>query len=410
MARRLPPVGTVRMDTSPRPPKYLLLEPLRGLAALWVFMFHFSPSQAWREAYPILEPIARVGHLGVPMFFVISGYCITGAARATILQRRSTRHYLYRRLRRIYPPYWFSIGAVAALPFVLEALSALKTGHYQPPSADNLNYGFMRYSLVDWAFVASLAQVFRDIPGATTLDFKFTTINAVYWTLAIEVQFYVAVGLALVYRSRFYWSLFAVTLLSLPLVFSVRASLTGVFLPYWPQFACGAVVFLLFERGLAPSRLLGPRAPWFSVVVAALAIGSFLGWMALGLPIGHLGFAAFVSVVVFSTEGLDRSFASAVDGAAGKTIRAVAGLAALLGAMSYTIYLLHGRVQFLGETFARQVFPQNSVAHDLLTIGITLTVCYVFYLICERPFATGQTLPARPRPRLSAAPEGGAAP
>src|SRR4249919_3000902 len=109
--------------------RYRLLEPLRGLAALWVFAHHFAPSDAWKRAFPRLQVLAEIGDLGVPMFFVISGYCIAAAARTSIQYDQSTRYFLYRRVRRIYPPYWFSILLVVALPFLIEGLSALKTGH-----------------------------------------------------------------------------------------------------------------------------------------------------------------------------------------------------------------------------------------------------------------------------------------
>ncbi|HYV36723.1 MAG TPA: acyltransferase family protein, partial [Gemmataceae bacterium] len=166
--------------------RFNLLEPLRGLAALWVLCFHFGFSEAFSESFPVLTCLFAQGDLGVPMFFVISGFCVTASARSAIRHGESSMSFMYRRARRIYPPFWFSILVVISLPFLIELISALKTGQFVAPSAENLNYGFLNYSFVDWLRVVSLTQVFSPMPGITNLQAKFTSINAVYWTLAIE--------------------------------------------------------------------------------------------------------------------------------------------------------------------------------------------------------------------------------
>ena len=48
-------------------------------------------------------------NLGVPMFFVISGYCIAASAEATIDRGESAGSFLAPRVWRIYPPYWFAL-------------------------------------------------------------------------------------------------------------------------------------------------------------------------------------------------------------------------------------------------------------------------------------------------------------
>ena len=55
---------------------YRMLDAWRGLAALWVVMLHvrLETTPDW------LYRFGAYGHLGVPMFFVISGYCIANAA------------------------------------------------------------------------------------------------------------------------------------------------------------------------------------------------------------------------------------------------------------------------------------------------------------------------------------------
>jgi peptidoglycan/LPS O-acetylase OafA/YrhL len=52
--------------------------------------------------------------------------------------------------------------------------------------------------------------------------------------------------------------------------------------------------------------------------------------------------------------------------------------------MSYSIYLLHGRLQFLAAQICRQV--TSGVTTDIAVICLTCAMCHVFYRFCETPF------------------------
>jgi peptidoglycan/LPS O-acetylase OafA/YrhL len=366
--------------------RYTLLEPLRGLAALWVFCFHYQFSDSFQRSFPALHTLLRLGDLGVPMFFVVSGFCIAASARSAIRHDEPVTGFLYRRVRRIYPPYWLSILVVAALPFAIEALSGLKTGQYTPPSSDNLNYAYLNYGPSDWLLVGTLAQVFTPVPDAPSLQHKFTTINAVYWTLAIEVQFYLAATLALTLRRWFYPVLLLITFVSVPFLFLPSVARTGIFLPFWPMFAVGVMVYWLFERGLTPSRLLRARAGAVSLLAAGGLAAGFIAYALGGLPVSPLGFAGFFGLFLLVTEGADRVFVEKGLSAKRAVGRATAALLTALGAMSYSLYLLHGRLQFLSMQPVRQVLRTDSILFDIAVIGVTCVFCYVFYLACERPF------------------------
>lgn len=82
---------------------------LRGLAALWVALFHSLPTYAYtygtsRIGDYVVDMI--VNCRGVEMFFVISGYCISCSA---FKNRESPVIFLKQRIRRIYPTYWWSV-------------------------------------------------------------------------------------------------------------------------------------------------------------------------------------------------------------------------------------------------------------------------------------------------------------
>ena len=74
------------MRQPPRNPRFPALDAWRGVACLMV-VIHHTTSLAW-YAGPgegstigaLLLAATRYGHFGVPLFFVISGYCVTATA------------------------------------------------------------------------------------------------------------------------------------------------------------------------------------------------------------------------------------------------------------------------------------------------------------------------------------------
>ena len=238
--------------------RYGLLDPLRGLAAFWVFLYHYEFSDSFRTSAPFLHAVFKQGYLGVPMFFVISGFCLTASARSSIARGESSPAFLYRRFRRIYPPFWCSLLVVVSIPFLIEGISSLKTGVYtRPTSAGNVPLGYLNFSAFEWLRMATLTKVFDPLGAETSLESKFNRLNAVYWTLAIEVQFYAVVALALAFRRRFYGVLIVATLISVPFLLNPASYHTGIFLPYWPMFAVGVGIFAGFEKGFHPTNRLG---------------------------------------------------------------------------------------------------------------------------------------------------------
>ena len=66
----------------------IAIEVGRGLAALWVFTFHLTAPIG--NAIPFLRDVAAAGHFGVPVFFVISGYCMMAVAMKAVQRGESS--------------------------------------------------------------------------------------------------------------------------------------------------------------------------------------------------------------------------------------------------------------------------------------------------------------------------------
>jgi peptidoglycan/LPS O-acetylase OafA/YrhL len=163
------------------------LDAVRGTAILWVFLFHLCGAcwgwnvrdwQAGWEQWPqwlawppqFMGLVLGMGRLGVPMFFVLSGFLI----HYTFCRdpNPSTPRFLLRRLGRIYPPYFVALLVIAAV-----------TGFFWNESR--------RSNVISHLF---LVHNFKD---GTVL-----AINGSFWSLAVEAQFYLLYPLLLSVRRR----------------------------------------------------------------------------------------------------------------------------------------------------------------------------------------------------------------
>jgi peptidoglycan/LPS O-acetylase OafA/YrhL len=354
------------------------LDPLRGLAAVWVFTHHLVYSTG--SAVPPEYRLACVGYFGVPLFFVISGYCLTAAARRSVRRGDPVPRFLLRRAIRIYPPFW---AAVAVALVVYIALAAVG-GHPRTPLEAHLRVAWRELDLRDWGGIVTLGNAFRrtgELPWE-----KFSAMNLAFWTLAIEVQFYAVVGLALFAPQRFYRLIALITALSLPVMFDEAAYRSGWFLPHWPFFALGVGLYAALERGWTAGRL--PRTA--KLVAAVVALGLLVDGVARGplIPDGGRGMVAAVFEFAVGVVGLLWLWWRPADERHAATGLADAGLT-YLGSVSYTLYLLHiplmvGVTALIGSWLA----PGTIGYFGVTLVGVCL-LCYPFHRWVERPCMGG---------------------
>ena len=112
--------------------------------------------------------------------------------------------------------------------------------------------------------------------------------------------------------------------------------------------------------------------------------GWFAAWVLAGHSAGELPFAVGFGLALWLLHAFDSDYVRGLT-TGGRAARI--GLATLrcLGLMLYSLYLLHGRLQFLAQQVARQILPQG-IVFDLTAIALTCAICFVFYYSCERPF------------------------
>jgi len=382
---------------APRNPRYRSLDLWRGLACLLVVMFHASgvAFMSLEEAGaktddPIgmgLLAITRIGWVGVPFFFVISGYAIS--ATADVFRRRTggAGSYFKRRFKRIYPPYWamllLQIGIVLAVDVIL--FPTLLTGSIAPIERP------WTFSASQWLGNVTLTESWRHtaFPGTAPRDY----ILGQAWTLCYEEQFYIVTGLALLLRpARFFTSAVVVTVVCaiVPLL-GVRVS--GFFFDgYWLAFAAGILVYWQVNYGSARTR----PAAWL-LLAAGVAYAVFIlpgrGVLDRDL-VGAMAFGAFL----LGVHRWDARIA---------TSRALRPLA-FAGTICYSLYLSHAVIVRTTSQLLWDAGVTSPVATLVITVPLSVALAvgvgWLFWYGVERHFLNKPSVGGAPSGKTGEAP------
>ena len=381
------------------------IDVLRGTAILLVLAIHI-PHDApggWREN-PWFFPafLAGFGYFGVPLFILISGFCIHRAAAQSFSTlghyRFSWRQFWVRRFIRLYPPY------VAAIAFALVAAIWL---HGRFPD-------WQRF--LGWDLATHLLLVHN-----LTAEFASSLGNGAFWSLGTEEQLYALYFLLLVLMTRGSGTLAigcaaTVTIgwrLLVPHVPDPGLSM-GDFhlgkwyhwpLNYWLHWALGALAVDAFYG----NRKLPNWCRSLPIAAMLIALGLLLNrktfdlLTATSLAVPWLREAGAVVLATWHSVGeivvvlgcfclLNWSLRRERDSpASGPVVAAFAWV----GRISYSLYLVHVPVIYILEE--RLSFGSSILDWPLryLSYGaITIAAGFLFHLAVERWFLHGR-LPLR---------------
>jgi peptidoglycan/LPS O-acetylase OafA/YrhL len=341
------------------------LDGLRGLAALyvlvhhcWLLTFHGYP----RDTGPAWLGWLLYGHLAVGFFLVLSGFSLALAPAARGWRLGGTAGYARRRAWRILPPYW------AALAFSLAvAWAVTPQPHSGPPTAGSvLIYGL-------------LLQDFVAVPVP----------NGAFWSIAVEVELYVALPLLLLIRRRA-GAVAVLAAVTAPVVaFGLRhPNVSTVDRLTWltPQFAP------LFAMGLVAAGVVaaGERIralPWHWLAAAA-AVPAVLLVAAAG-TVWTVRHYFWVDLAVGPAIAL---LLAAV--ATGRPVPVVRLLATrpvrALGAFSYSLYLIHVPIVVAVVRRVAQPHAPPGLPAFWLTVAVAVPVslvgAWLFARVFEIPF------------------------
>lgn len=238
----------------PRSPRYDSLDMWRGIACLAVIVFHatnYSPPDAHATGFEAIAVSLMYGcrwlWAGVPMFFVISGYCIAAAVDSSRRKPGASPRFFIRRFFRIYPPYWVWLGISFLSVSICEQL-------IWPGLFADRQHPQWSLSPQQWLGNLSLTESWRShVFGDDRAYFLGQS-----WTLCYEEQFYLVCGLLLLVCPRQYFAatgVMSILVMSFVVVarqFNVKCG--GFFCDgHWFLFASGILVY--FHVNYATRRL-----------------------------------------------------------------------------------------------------------------------------------------------------------
>jgi peptidoglycan/LPS O-acetylase OafA/YrhL len=347
---------------------------LRGLAALAVAFGHALTAAPYGFAGAVFEQICLhvmwIAVNGIPLFFVVSGFCIHlgqvrhgGAFKFVDFWRR--------RLWRLYPTYFvvlvLSIGLLLAM--WATGLGEELLDRYPEPRLAWIGGDFVFHALMLHGFHPLFDQ------GAG---------NPPLWTLAREEYLYLMYPLLLLLRARMSWYALATLLgvVSIVLQYGFTRLVTtpeaSWLLVYsapalWIQWQLGVVAADAY-RGTIRLPVFWQQARWIPM------------WMLLGYLFKpgtiFLGLAFFTAVNACARlEVQGRWPASGIVGAVSR-----------VGLWSYSLYLIHFPVQTIALAISRRVIPEVGLTGFVVrAFLLTLISCIagrLLFALVERHFVT----------------------
>ena len=335
---------------NPAQERFVELDLLRFAAAVSVLIYHYktkyveSLDTAHTNLAAAVYGVTKFGYLGVDLFFMISGFVIFSSALG-----RTPFQFVVSRTTRIFPTLWVcsSITAITAVLITNES---------------------------------AVAEASRWISGLLLLNpvFGLDFVDGVYWTLIVELRFYLCVLVLLQFNLLGHYRVW------LPLWLAAAATflLTGqpffmgwaISPEYSAHFIAGIAFFLLKRDGMRsplPILLLVGALP----IACARAYGLAGDFMRDVTPADRRIAAAVIAgyFIVFCVMTLKR-----------RPWRVRAWMLGL-GGVTYPLYLLHDR---LGKSIYDALMPRIGALPLLLTItAAMLTLAYLIHIFLERRIA-----------------------
>ncbi|MDX2195576.1 MAG: acyltransferase [Cytophagales bacterium] len=307
------------------------LDFLRGFSSIWITVAHFScKNEGYLHNDDILYVISIHGGMGVYIFFMISGFIIPYTLHHSGYHISEYPKFIIKRIIRLDPPYLFNIALILFLNYFI--------------------YDMVGYSN---AFKPDILTVAYHI-GYLNAFFDKPWLNPVFWTLAVEFQYYLILGAIFPLTAGRFWQFSAVffALIFINFISDYRV----LFFSYSIFFAIGMLFFRLYN---------GMDNKYLTYILF------FASLCAVYIKYSHVELitVAFTYALIFIIN-LNYSYFK------------------FWGDISYGVYLLHvpigNKIVRFSQNYTSGVWQRSGMI--LLSLAVTIGVAYITYLYIEKPF------------------------
>ncbi|NNE07430.1 MAG: acyltransferase [Gemmatimonadetes bacterium] len=331
------------------------LDILRFLSTLSVLLHHYL---AWYSLdFPrgsvVIDGLFRVfqyAFVCLPLFFLISGFVIFMSASG-----RSARSFAIGRIVRLYPTYWLCMTITAGY--------ALLSGVGEIATVSPATY------LVNLSMLQSFLG--------------FEDVDIVYWTLAVELQFYLCILVLLwtgvLQRVRVWLAIWTALTISY-MVFSQPFFLPAVIDPWYSPFFIAGISFAMIRR--EGTSVFYRVMLLVSLVLASIDTYDSTADFIANPTVFDRGASVFVIGLFYAAFYL----------VATKRVRMKPSpMWALLGGITYPLYLIHNKAgKILMHAMEPGLGPKGAIA---ITTVLALALSYGIFLLIEKnvtpPFRAG---------------------
>ncbi len=308
------------------------IDVLRGLAALVVVFSHYIPYwNRYNSDITVWVP-GSLGHDAVLLFFPISGFVIF----MTLERCKTVLDFAVLRFSRLYPAYWVTL-IFSTLVVVLIFNQTLWTG----------------------GFIVNLTM-FQEFV-------RFKNFDNVYWSLTVELAFYLNIAWIFVLGLHKHRSRLVITWLLISCIYGVTLFNPDVELK--PLYS----IFLALEF-----------SPYFSIGIVFYEVVK-KGWSQLRAVLLVLSIAT-VYLLHGDIEAIKAAIIVAIMGAAlsGLLAFSVSRVTLWLGAISYSLYLIHRNVGYAVLSWMYDIGLGPVVSITLVTLFALAAASFITYFV-ERP-------------------------
>lgn len=369
--------------------KLIFLDGLRGLAALYVMIGHarwllwegfqqYSAHSAdytlWNKALVYFLTIFRYGHEAVLFFFVLSGFVIhlkySFKIKTEPFQSFDFWNYLYRRAKRIYPPFLYALLITFLFDFlgnnILGFESIYSSNTLYPLINKNIHLNVQGTTFIGNLFflIDAYVPAFGTNNPLWSLKYEwwFYMIYPLFWLISRRSIFLATAIMFILFIGSFFPSIWPIKLLQ---------QIFGLMLSWW----MGALLADIYTGRIKINfKWLTP--------LTILIIPSLLKWIVdpiISDTLIALGFSGIIAICFFLQE---------------KNIE-LKPLNQLkwLGDMSYTLYVIHFPILVFisGWIIQRNTHLPSHFAWVAFGIITTMIFAWISHYIVEKPFLRKRT-------------------